>query len=51
MGKKEEIGQSNNTAVNINIITTAKIVVWPKLAPTTMLLPYNRRLLPLVGAG
>ena len=41
----------NNTAVIIKIIDTVKNVVRPKWAPTTMFLPYNRRLLPLVGAG
>ena len=51
MGKKKDIFQINNTAVIFNIINTAKKFVWPKRAPTTMLLPYNRRLLPLVGAG
>ena len=51
MGKKKDIFQTNNTAVIFNIINTAKKVVRPKRAPTTMLLPYNRRLLTLVGAG
>ena len=51
MGKKKDICQANNTAVIFNIINTAKKVVRPKRAPTTMLLPYNRRLLPLVVAG
>ena len=51
MGKKKDICQPNNTAVIFNIINTAKKVVRQKQAPTTMLLPYNRRLLPLVGAG
>ena len=41
----------NNTAVIIKIINTVKKVVWLKRAPTPMLFPYNRRLLPLVGAG
>ena len=51
MGKNKDICQANNTAVIFNIINTAKKVVRPKRAPTTMLLPYNRRLLPLVGVG
>ena len=53
MGKRKDIFQPNNDAVIINkiMINTARNVVPPKRAPTTMLLPYNRRLLPLVGAG
>ena len=51
MGKKKYICQLNNTAEIFNIINTAKQVVRPKRAPMTMLLTYNRRLLPLVGAG
>ena len=51
MGKKKDIFLTNNTAVIFNIINTAKKVVRPKRAPTTMSLPYNRRLLTLVGAG
>ena len=33
------------------MINMAVKEVWPKRAPTNMLLPYNRRLLPLLGAG
>ena len=51
MCKEKDICQANNTAVIFNIINTAKRVVRSKRAPTTMLLPYNRRLLPLVVAG
>ena len=51
MGKKKDICQPNNAAVIINKINTSKEVVRPKLAHTTMLLPYNRRLLQLVEAG
>ena len=40
----------NNTAVIIIIINTSKEVFRPKSAPTFMLLTYNQRLLPLVGA-
>ena len=47
--KNKVIHLPNNTAVTINIINTAKKVVYPKLNLTTMLLPYNRKLLPLVG--
>ena len=51
MVKKKDICQPNITALIINIINMAKKVIRPKRAPTTMLLPYNRRLLPLVGPG
>ena len=51
MGKKKEISQPNNTAVIVNMINMAMKEVRPKRAPTTMLLPYNRRLLPLLVAG
>ena len=51
MGKKKDICQPNNAAVIINKIKTTKKVFRPKRANTTMLLPYNRRLLPLVGVG
>ena len=37
--KSKGIHPPNNTAVIISIINTAKKVVRPKLAPTTMLLP------------
>ena len=40
-----------NAAVIFNITNTVKKEVRPKRAPTTMFLHYNRRLLPLVGAG
>ena len=48
--RKEDICQPNKSAVIINITNTAKKVVRPKRMLTTMLLPYNLRLLPLVGA-
>ena len=41
----------NNTAVIMKIINTVKKVVRPKRATTTMFLHYNKRILPLVGAG
>ena len=51
MVKKKGICQPNNTAVIVNIISMSKKVLRQKRAPTTMLLPYNRRLLLFVGAG
>ena len=51
MGKIKDICQPNNDAVIINMINMAMKEVRPKWAPTTMLLPYNQRLLPLMGQG
>ena len=48
--KNKGIHPPNNTAVNNSIINTAKNVVQPKLAPMSVLLSFNLRLLPLVGA-
>ena len=49
IGIKKGIYKPNNTAVLMNIINMAKYVIRPMPVPLTMLLPYNRRLLPLVG--